>query len=177
MTHPSPLSKKTKASTSITDIEQWTNSFTTYLSVFTDKFPFRSQELLQYLSLIRYAARGHLDHRIFKWQRDVVLFIMRWQGFGKKLGKVKELTRLDFSNIVRRKFPEKVLHDGMALIWATRRLVVDSVTLEGAVVVLVGLKWQHLQRHLDSQPGPLESSVKNTVPVTAKLLWLHERLP
>ena len=53
------VSKKTKASTSITDIEQWTNSFTTYLSVFTDKFPLRSQELLQYLSLIRYAARVH----------------------------------------------------------------------------------------------------------------------
>ena len=51
--------KKTKASTSITDIEQWTNAFTTYLSVFTDKFSLRSQELLQYLSLIRYAARVH----------------------------------------------------------------------------------------------------------------------
>ena len=53
------VSKKTKASTSITDIEQWTNAFTTYLSVFIDKFPLRSQELLQYLSLIRYAARVH----------------------------------------------------------------------------------------------------------------------
>ena len=53
------VSKKTKASTSITDIEQWTNAFKTYLSVFTDKFPLRSQELLQYLSLIRYAARAH----------------------------------------------------------------------------------------------------------------------
>ena len=53
------VSKKTKASTSITDIEQWTNAFTTYVSVFTDKFPLWSQELLQYLSLIRYAARGH----------------------------------------------------------------------------------------------------------------------
>ena len=53
------VSKKTKAYTSITDIEQWTNAFTTYLSVFTDKFPLRSQELLQYLSLIRYAARVH----------------------------------------------------------------------------------------------------------------------
>ena len=53
------VSKKTKASTSITDIEQWTNAFTTYLSDFTDKFPLRSQGLLQYLSLIRYAARVH----------------------------------------------------------------------------------------------------------------------
>ena len=33
------VSKKAKASTSTTDIEQWTNAFTTYLSVFTDKFP------------------------------------------------------------------------------------------------------------------------------------------
>jgi len=53
------VSKKPKASMSITDIEQGTNSFTTYLSVFTDKFPLRSQVLLQYLSLIRYAARVH----------------------------------------------------------------------------------------------------------------------
>lgn len=53
------VSKKTKPSTSITDIEQWTTAFTMYLSVLTDKFPFRSQELLQYLSLIRYAARVH----------------------------------------------------------------------------------------------------------------------
>ena len=53
------VSKKTEASTSITDIEQWTNAFTTYLSVFTDKFPLRSQELLQYFSPIRYAARVH----------------------------------------------------------------------------------------------------------------------
>ena len=51
------VSKKTKAYTSITDSKQWTNAFTTYLSVFTDKFPLWSQELLQYLSLIRYAAR------------------------------------------------------------------------------------------------------------------------
>lgn len=53
------VSKKTKASTSITDIGQWTTAFTLYLSVFIEKFPLRSQELLQYLSLIRYAARVH----------------------------------------------------------------------------------------------------------------------
>ena len=53
------VSQKTKPSTSITDIEQWTTAFTMYLSVLIDKFPFRSQELLQYLSLIRYAARVH----------------------------------------------------------------------------------------------------------------------
>ena len=53
------VSKKANTSTSITEIEQWTTAFTTYMSVFTHKFPQRSQELLQYLSLIRYAARVH----------------------------------------------------------------------------------------------------------------------
>ena len=46
------VSKKAKTSISITEIEQWTTAFTTYMSVFTQKFPQRSQELLQYLSLI-----------------------------------------------------------------------------------------------------------------------------
>ena len=50
------VSKKAKTCTSI---EQWTTAFTTYMSVFTQKFPQRFQELLQYLSLIRYAARVH----------------------------------------------------------------------------------------------------------------------
>ena len=53
------VSKKAKQGTSITDVEQWTTAFTIYLSVLTHKFPLRSQELLQYLSLIRYAARVH----------------------------------------------------------------------------------------------------------------------
>lgn len=53
------VSKKSKSASSITDIEQWTTAFTSYMSVFTYKFPQRSQELLQYLSLIRYAARVH----------------------------------------------------------------------------------------------------------------------
>lgn len=55
------VSKKSKltASTSITNIEQWTTAFTTYMSVLIHKFPTRSQELLQYASLIRYAARVH----------------------------------------------------------------------------------------------------------------------
>ena len=48
------VSKKANTSTSITEIEQWTTAFTTYMSVFTHKFPQRSQELLQYVSLIRY---------------------------------------------------------------------------------------------------------------------------
>lgn len=49
---------KTKP-TAITNIEQWTTAFTSYMSVLTQKFPQRSQELLQYLSLVRYAARVH----------------------------------------------------------------------------------------------------------------------
>ena len=55
------VSKKSKqtASTPITDIEQWTTAFTSYMSVLIDKLPTRSQELLQYVSLIRYAACGH----------------------------------------------------------------------------------------------------------------------
>lgn len=53
------VSEKVKTSTSITEIEQWTTAFTTYMSVFTQTFPQRSQELLQYLSLIRYAASVH----------------------------------------------------------------------------------------------------------------------
>lgn len=43
----------------ITEIEQWTTAFTTYMSVFTYKYPLRAQEFLQYLSLIRYAAKVH----------------------------------------------------------------------------------------------------------------------
>lgn len=55
------VSRKSKptASTSITNIEQWTTAFTSYMSVLIHKFPTRSQELLQYASLIRYAARVH----------------------------------------------------------------------------------------------------------------------
>ena len=53
------LSKKAKTASFLTDIEQWTTAFTTYMSVFTHKFSQRSQELLQYLSLIRYAVRVH----------------------------------------------------------------------------------------------------------------------
>ena len=49
---------KTRA-TSITDIEEWTTAFTAYMSVIINKFPSRSAELLEYLSLIRYAAKYH----------------------------------------------------------------------------------------------------------------------
>ncbi|XP_068679868.1 uncharacterized protein [Montipora foliosa] len=53
------VTKNRKASSTITDVEQWTTAFTIYLRVLTHKFPHRSQELLHYLSLIRYAARVH----------------------------------------------------------------------------------------------------------------------
>ena len=53
------VSKKSKTVNSITEIEQWTTVFTTYMSIFAQKFPRRSQELLQYMILIRYATRVH----------------------------------------------------------------------------------------------------------------------
>ena len=43
----------------ITDIEEWTTAFTAYMGVVNSKFPHRSSELLEYMSLIRYAARYH----------------------------------------------------------------------------------------------------------------------
>lgn len=49
---------KTKA-TSITDIEEWTSAFTAYMSVIISTYPPRAAELLEYLSLIRYAAKYH----------------------------------------------------------------------------------------------------------------------
>ena len=44
---------------SITNIEEWTTAFTAYMSVIITREPFRSAELLEYLSLIRYAAKYH----------------------------------------------------------------------------------------------------------------------
>ena len=44
---------------SITDIEEWTTAFTAYMGVVISKFPHQSSELLEYMSLIRYAARYH----------------------------------------------------------------------------------------------------------------------
>ena len=47
---------KAKA-TSITDITEWTTAFTAYMRVLISKFPHRASELLEYMSLIGYAAR------------------------------------------------------------------------------------------------------------------------
>lgn len=53
-------------------------------------------------------------------------------------------------------------------------MAVDSVKLVRAVVVLVGLKWQHLQGYLGSRPRLMESSVEKTVPVADwRCLWLQ----
>lgn len=49
---------KAKA-TSITDIGEWTSAFTAYMSVIINKYPPRAAELLEYMSLIRYAAKYH----------------------------------------------------------------------------------------------------------------------
>eukprot|EP00112_Aurelia_sp_Birch-Aquarium-sp1_P019579 Seg4868.3 transcript_id=Seg4868.3/GoldUCD/mRNA.D3Y31 product="hypothetical protein" protein_id=Seg4868.3/GoldUCD/D3Y31 len=40
-------------------IDDWTNAFTVYMKVVIDKHPVRSRELIEYLDLIRYAARYH----------------------------------------------------------------------------------------------------------------------
>ena len=56
------VTKKRKSSPSqITEVEQWTTAFTTYMSVFTHKYPLRAQDFLVYFSLVRYAARAHRD--------------------------------------------------------------------------------------------------------------------
>ena len=49
---------KAKA-TYISDITEWTTAFTAYMGVLISKFPHRASELLEYLSITRYAARYH----------------------------------------------------------------------------------------------------------------------
>ena len=44
---------------SITNIEEWTLAFTAYMSVIISQHPNHAAELLEYLSLIRYAAKYH----------------------------------------------------------------------------------------------------------------------
>lgn len=45
--------------TSLTDIAEWTMAFTAYMGVLISKFPHRAPEFLEYMSLIRYAAKYH----------------------------------------------------------------------------------------------------------------------
>ena len=49
---------KAKA-TSITNIDEWTSAFTSYMSVIISKHPTRAAELLEYLSLIYFGAKYH----------------------------------------------------------------------------------------------------------------------
>ena len=52
--------KVNKAKTkSITDISEWTTAFSAYMGVLISQFPHRASELLEYMSLIHYAARYH----------------------------------------------------------------------------------------------------------------------
>lgn len=48
-----------KKTTSITDVEEWTSAFSAYMSVIISKSPDRASELLEYMSLVRYAAKYH----------------------------------------------------------------------------------------------------------------------
>ena len=43
--------KASQSTTKITNIEQWTTAFTTYMSVVTRMYPTRAQEPLQYMSI------------------------------------------------------------------------------------------------------------------------------
>ena len=71
--------------TSITNIEEWTLAFTAYMCVIISKHPSRAAELLEYLSLIRYAAKHHrglgwcvYDVK-FKWSTtDSQLWLKTW---------------------------------------------------------------------------------------------------
>ena len=53
------VKKASQPTSKITNIEQWTTAFTTYMSVMTRQFPGRAQELLNCMSLIRHAAQTH----------------------------------------------------------------------------------------------------------------------
>ena len=61
------VKRATQPATNVTEIEQWTTVFTTYMSVFTHEFLNRAQEFLQYVSIIRHAAQCHrgLGWRIY----------------------------------------------------------------------------------------------------------------
>ena len=46
----------------ITNIEDWTSCFSIHMAVLFQKYPFKTAELMQYLNIIRYAAR--YSHRL-----------------------------------------------------------------------------------------------------------------
>ena len=43
----------------LTNIEEWTTAFNTYMIIIVQKFPNRASELLQYMEIIRHAAKAH----------------------------------------------------------------------------------------------------------------------
>ena len=43
----------------LTSIEEWTTAFNTYMIIIVQKFPNRASELLQYMEIIRHAAKAH----------------------------------------------------------------------------------------------------------------------
>jgi membrane protein insertase Oxa1/YidC/SpoIIIJ len=43
----------------LTNIEEWTTAFNTYMLIIVQKFPNRASELLQYMETIRHAAKTH----------------------------------------------------------------------------------------------------------------------
>ena len=43
----------------LTNIEEWTTAFNTYIIIIVQKFPNRASELLQYMEIIRHAAKAH----------------------------------------------------------------------------------------------------------------------
>ena len=81
---------KAKA-TSITNIEEWTSAFTAYLSVIISKHPSRTAELLEYLSLIRYAAKYHrgpgwgVYDVTFRQKAAANKFIIKWSTIDTQL--------------------------------------------------------------------------------------------
>ena len=80
---------KAKA-TSITDITEWTTAFTAYMGVIISKFPHRASELLEYMSLIRYAAKYHRGlgwcvYDIKFWQKAAANKALKWSTIDSQL--------------------------------------------------------------------------------------------
>ena len=80
---------KAKA-TSITDITEWTTAFTAYMRVLISKFPHRASELLEYMSLMRYAARYHRGlgwcvYDIKFWQKAAANKTSKWSTIDSQL--------------------------------------------------------------------------------------------
>ena len=62
----------------LTNIEEWTTAFNTYMIIIVQKFPNRASELLQYMAIICHAEKAHgsigwciYDHKISPQSRHV----------------------------------------------------------------------------------------------------------